>query len=109
VTAAHVRRPVRRALAEDHLGRRYQVPRQAASDREDKRLVHDDLLELSTLDLRGEAWRVVGALAARGHLRLDERDWLIERLGRVRAEQGRRATRSPLPFARLRRSRRQPA
>jgi hypothetical protein len=87
----------------------YRVPWQAASDLEDRRLVHDDLPELSTLDLRGEAWRVVGALAARRHLRLDERDWRIEQLGRVRAEQGRRATRSPLPFARLRRSRGQPA
>jgi hypothetical protein len=85
------------------------VPRQAASDLEDRRLVHEDLLDLGDIDLRCEAWRVVGALAANDQLRPDERAWLVERLVRLRAEQGRRATRSPLPFARLRRSRRQPA
>src|SRR5262245_7116005 len=69
---------------------RYIVPREAASDDEDLRRVHADLLALSDFDLRCEAWRVVGALAANDQLRLDEHAWLTERLQRVAEEQRRR-------------------
>jgi len=85
VTPAHVYSVVRRTLEADRAAHRYRVPRAAASDRDDARLAHEDLVMLDDALLRTEEASVLRALSE--HERpAYERGWLAERLARVAAE-----------------------
>src|SRR5262249_51060177 len=79
-----VRSIVRRLLDEVRAAQRYRVPREAASDFDDARLVHADLAALSEQALCTEEGHVQQALAERDRL-FHERVWLAERRGRLRA------------------------
>jgi hypothetical protein len=76
---------MRRALDEERAARRYRVPREAASDCDDARLVHADLAALDEQALSTEASNVLHALAERDRP-FHERAWLAERWGRLSAE-----------------------
>jgi len=82
-------RIVRRTLEADRAARRYHVPREAAADLDDARLVHADLPGLDDVALRVERSRVVEALGEADRMR-HEREWLGDRLMAVEREQQRR-------------------
>jgi hypothetical protein len=84
-------------LDEERAAQRYRVPREAASDCDDARLVHADLATLDGRALSTEESHVLQALAERDRP-FHERVWLAERWGRLSAERCRR--RAPHPAVR---------
>jgi hypothetical protein len=84
-----VRRLTHRRLSADRAARGYRVPRQAASDLDDVRLVHADLAGMTSGQLLHEAARVLVALGQQNERH--DLPWLIERLEAVTTERRARA------------------